>query len=45
MDEKPKQRPLTIDIHVLAYLGDYITMIEKAIKTMAEEKSKEIPKK
>ncbi len=45
MDEKPKQRPITFDIHILAYLGDYINMIEKSVKQIAEEKIKDVKKK
>jgi hypothetical protein len=37
MDEKPKQRSIVLDIAVLAYLGDYITMVEKGVKQIAQE--------
>ena len=34
---KPKQRPIILDTSVLAYLGDYITMVEKGVKQIAQE--------
>ena len=35
MDDKPKQRTIVLDVAVLTYLGDYITMLEKGVKNIA----------
>ena len=53
MDDKPKQRTIVFESYVLAYLGDYITMLEEGVKRMAfmeadklkEEKEKSKKKK
>jgi hypothetical protein len=37
---EPKPRPLTLDAHVLAYLGDYMTMMEESVKRLAQEELK-----
>ena len=31
--DRPKQRPLKLDVHTLAYLGDLVNMYEKIIQT------------
>jgi hypothetical protein len=33
--DKPKERSIVFDIAVLAYLGDYITMVEKGVRNIA----------
>jgi hypothetical protein len=35
MEDKPKLRPIVFDVAVLAYLGDYITMVEKGVHQLA----------
>lgn len=37
---EPKPRPLTLDAHILAYLGDYVTMLEESVKRLALEEIK-----
>ncbi len=37
---EPKPRPLTLDAHILAYLGDYVTMLEESVKRIALEEVK-----
>jgi hypothetical protein len=37
---EPKSRTLTLDVHVLAYLGDYMTMLEESVKRLALEEVK-----
>jgi hypothetical protein len=37
---EPKPRPLTLDAHILAYLGDYVTMLEESVKRIAQEELK-----
>ncbi len=39
MDSPQKQKPriLKVDIHVLAYLGDYVTAFKAAIKKKAQD--------
>ena len=34
---EPKPRHLTLDAHVLAYLGDYMTTMEESIKRVAQQ--------
>jgi hypothetical protein len=34
-----KPRPLKLDSHILAYLGDYITVYEETIKRLARKAS------
>jgi 23S rRNA maturation mini-RNase III len=35
MDEEPKQRYITIDFHILAYLGDFIKVFEAGVRHSA----------
>jgi hypothetical protein len=35
-----KPRHLTVDAHILAYLGDYVTMLEESVKRLALEEIK-----
>ncbi len=35
MDEEPKQRFITIDFHILAYLGDFIKVFEAGVRHSA----------
>lgn len=35
--EEPKARPITLEAHVLAYLGDYMTLFEESIKRLAQQ--------
>ena len=39
MEQSPKQkkRTVTVDIHVLAYLGDYVTAFKAAIRKKAQD--------
>lgn len=37
---EPKPRHLTVDAHILAYLGDYVTMLEESVKRLAQEEVK-----
>lgn len=39
MENKPKPRPIVLDTAVLAYLGDYITMVEKGVKNIAQQEA------
>jgi hypothetical protein len=36
--DRPKQRPLKLDVHTLAYLGDLVNMYEKIIQQKVKEK-------
>ncbi len=36
-DEEPKQRHITIDFHILAYLGDLMKVFEEGICNQAKE--------
>jgi hypothetical protein len=40
---EPKPRPLTLEAHVLAYLGDYMTMLEESVKRVAQQELKAEP--
>ena len=42
MDDKPKLRPITFDTVVLAYLGDYITMLEEGVKQIAIKEQQKV---
>lgn len=35
--EEPKPRPIILEAHVLAYLGDYMTLFEESIKRLAQQ--------
>ncbi len=35
MDDEPKQRFITIDFHILAYLGDFMKSFEAVVKQEA----------
>ena len=35
--EEPKPRPITLEAHVLAYLGDLMTLFEESIKRLAQQ--------
>jgi hypothetical protein len=35
--EESKPRPITLEAHVLAYLGDYMTVMEESIKRLAQQ--------
>ena len=37
MECKPKPRPLVLDAHVIAYLGDYMNNFKKSITRMTKE--------
>ena len=34
---EPKPRPLTLPVHVLAYLGEYMKMFESGVKKITYE--------
>lgn len=36
-DEEPKQRHITIDFHILAYLGDLMKVFEEGICNQAKQ--------
>jgi hypothetical protein len=35
--DRPKQRPLKLDAHTLAYLGDLVSMYEKTIQQKVKD--------
>ena len=35
--EEPKSRHITLEAHVLAYLGDYMNVMEESIKRLAQQ--------
>ena len=35
MDPKPKPRPIALEAHILAYLGDFMNVYEESVKRLA----------
>ena len=44
-NETPRPRPLEVDAHILAYLGDFMIIFEQLVKKKAIEEIAQTPNK
>lgn len=38
--ESPKERPLVLEEYIVAYFGDYLTMLEKSVEHIVDKEIK-----
>ncbi len=43
--EEPKQRPIVLESHIVAYIGDLVTMVEQMSSNLANTLKSECSKK
>ena len=43
--EEPKPRHLVLEAHIVAYLGDYLTLFEESLKRLAQQAVQQLPPK